>query len=140
MHFKTKVDWFYKSIILILLAVFIVGEVSIYKDNNTLEAIIFGLIFLLIISFLIAAIFTTHFTFESDHLLCKSSFWKKKIPYSTIKKIERQESVIYGGWKMSTAIKGLIITYNSYDELLISPKNEDKFILMLNSKIRQKKV
>jgi hypothetical protein len=41
---------------------------------------------------------------------------------------------------MSTAIKGLIITYNSYDELLISPENEDAFILMLNSKSRQKKV
>ena len=138
MHFKTKVDWFYKSIILILLAVFIVGEVSIYQNENTFEAVIFGLVFLLIISFLISAIFTTHFTFESDHLLCKYSFWKHKIPYATIKKIERQESVLYGGWKMSTAIKGLIITYNSYDELLISPENEDAFIIKLNSKIQHK--
>ena len=138
MRFKTKVDWFYKSIILFLLAVFLVGEVSIYQNEKTLEAIIFGLIFLLIISFLIAAIFTTRFTFESDHLLCKFSFWKKKIPYATIKKIERQESVIYGGWKMSTAIKGLIITYNSFDELLISPENEDEFIIKLNSKIQHK--
>lgn len=140
MRFKTKVDWFYKSIILFLIAVFIVGEVSIYLNENTIEAIIFGLIFLLIISFLISAIFTTHFTFESDYLLCKYSFWKHKIPFATIKKIERQESVLYGGWKMSTAIKGLIITYNSYDELLISPENEEEFILMLNSKLRQKKV
>ena len=138
MRFKTKVDWFYKSIILFLLAVFIVGEVSIYQNENTFEAVIFGLIFLLIISFLIAAILTTHFTFESDHLLCKFSFWKKKIPYATIKKIERQQSVLYGGWKMSTAIKGLIITYNSYDELLISPENEDAFIIKLNSKIQHK--
>ena len=138
MHFKTKVDWFYKSIILFLLAVCIVGEVSIDQNKNTLEAIIFGLIFLLIISFLISAIFTTHFTFESDHLLCKYSFWKHKIPFASIKKIERQESVLYGGWKMSTAIKGLIITYNRYDELLISPENEDAFIIKLNSKIQHK--
>ena len=138
MRFKTKVDWFYKSIILFLLAVFIVGEVLIYQKENTFEAVIFGLIFLLIIIFLIATIFTTHFTFESDHLLCKYSFWKHKIPYATMKKIERQESVIYGGWKMSTALKGLIITYNSYDELLISPENEDAFIIKLNSKIQHK--
>jgi hypothetical protein len=138
MRFKTKVDWFYKSIILFLLAVFIVGVVSIYQDENTFEAVIFGLVFLLIISFLIAAIFTTHFTFESDHLLCKYSFWKHKIPYATIKKIERQESVLYGGWKMSTAVKGLIITYHRYDELLISPENEDEFIIKLNSKIQHK--
>ncbi len=39
---------------------------------------------------------------------------------------------------MSTAIKGLIITYNSYDELLISPENEDEFIIKLNSKIQHK--
>ena len=138
MLFKTKVDWFYKSIILFLLAVFIVGEVSIYHNENTFEAVMFGLIFLLIIIFLIAAIFTTHFTFESDHLLCKFSLWKKKIPYATIKKIERQESVLYGGWKMSTSAKGLIVHYNSYDELLISPENEDEFILKLNSKIQHK--
>ena len=138
MHFKTKVDWFYKSIIFFLLAVFIVGEVSIYQNENIFEAVIFGLIFLLIIIFLIAAIFTTHFTFESDHLLCKYSIWKHKIPYASIKKIERQESVLYGGWKMSTAIKGLIITYNSCDELLISPENEDAFIIKLNSKIQHK--
>ena len=140
MRFKTKVDWFYKSIILFLLSVFLVGEVSIYQNKKTLEAIIFGLIFLLIISFLIAAILTTHFTFESDHLLCKYSFWKHKIPYETIKKIERQQSFLYGGWKMSTAAKGLIIHYSSYDELLISPENEEEFIIMLNSKIREKKV
>jgi len=138
MRFKTKVDWFYKSIILFLLAVFIVVEVSIYQNENTFEAVIFGLVFLLIIIFLIAAIFTTHFTFESDHLLCKYSFWKHKIPFATIKKIERQESVLYGGWKMSTAIKGLVITYNRYDELLISPENEDEFIIKLNSKIQHK--
>ena len=138
MRFKTKVDWFYKSIILILLAVFIVGEVSIYQNENTFEAVMFGLIFLLIISFLIAAIFTTHFTFESDHLLCKYSFWKHKIPFATIKKIERQHSFIYAGWKMSTSAKGLIVHYNSYDELLISPENEDEFIIKLNSKIQHK--
>jgi hypothetical protein len=109
MRFKTKVDWFYKSIILFLLAVFIIGEVSIYQNKNTLEAVIFGLIFLLIISFLIAAIFTTHFTFESDHLLCKFSLLKKKIPYAIIKKIERQQSFIYAGWKMSTAKKDLLL-------------------------------
>ena len=131
-------EYSFCEIFLLLVFVFIVGEVSIYQNENTIEAIIFGLIFLLIISFLIAAIFTTHFTFESDHLLCKYSFWKHKIPYATIKKIERQESVLYGGWKMSTAIKGLIITYNSYDELLISPENEDEFIIKLNSKIQHK--
>ena len=138
MRFNTKVDWFYKSIILFLLAVFIVGVVSIYQDEKTFEAVIFGLFFLLIISFLIAAIFTTHFTFESDHLLCKFSFWKHKIPFATIKKIERQESVLYGGWKMTTAAKGLVVHYNSFDELLISPENEEEFILKLNSKIQHK--
>ena len=39
---------------------------------------------------------------------------------------------------MSTAAKGLIIHYNSYDELLISPENEDAFIIKLNSKIQHK--
>lgn len=140
MKFKTKVDWFFKFIILFVFLVLILGTCTIYSKEGFGESCFFGIIFLVILLFLIVSVYKTDFTFESSQIICKSIFWKVEIPYSKIKKIERQHSFIFAGWKMSTSIKGLIIYYNTYDELLISPENEDEFIIKLNSKIRQEKV
>ena len=54
-------------------------------------------------------------------------FFKKQIPIQTIRKIERANG-LYVGWKMNTSWKCLIVHYNKYDELLISPEKESEFI------------
>ena len=38
---------------------------------------------------------------------------------------------------MSTAWKGLVLHYNKYDELLVSPEREDDFIAELESWIKK---
>jgi hypothetical protein len=50
--------------------------------------------------------------------------------------VEKQTS-LFAGWKISTAYKGVIITYNKYDELLISPENEEKFLLEVTNRINK---
>jgi hypothetical protein len=79
---------------------------------------------------------TTHYTFLDDHLLCQSVGIKKRIYYETFKKIEPSNG-LYAGWKMSTAWKCLVLHYNKYDELLISPANEEEFIKMFDEKKAQ---
>jgi hypothetical protein len=58
----------------------------------------------------------------------------KKIPYSSIRKVEKQQG-IYAGIKFSTAWKGLVVHYNKYDELLISPDNEEIFLEKINEQM-----
>ena len=70
---------------------------------------------------------STHYTFESDTLLCQSLMFKRRISYESIRKIEQNTS-LYAGLKMSTAFRGIIIHYNKYDELFISPAESERFI------------
>jgi hypothetical protein len=79
---------------------------------------------------------TTKYTFFDDHLLCQSIGFKKRIPFSSFKKIE-QANGLYAGWKMSTSWKCLVLHYNKYDELLISPAKEEEFIKMFDEKKAQ---
>ena len=53
-----------------------------------------------------------------------------KIDISQIRKVEIGKTK-YVGLKASTAIKGLVIHYNKYDDILLGPKNQKLFVEML---------
>jgi hypothetical protein len=61
---------------------------------------------------------------------------KKRIYYCTFNKLEPANG-LYAGWKMSTAWKCLVLRYNKYDELLISPQNEVAFTELFEAKKAQ---
>ncbi len=65
--------------------------------------------------------------FEEYQLVCRSLFFKRSITYSSIRKIAKHKG-LYAGLKFSTAWNGLVVHYNKYDELLISPEREEEFI------------
>ena len=134
MVFKTRVDLFYKLVVAFsfLLFSFILYSIDFEKDN-------FGFCFTLVIQtlimlFLIGSALTTKFTISSSELICETFYWKKKIPITSIRKVEKQVG-LFAGWKISTSFKGVIVTYNKYDELLISPENELFFISEINNRI-----
>ncbi|MBM3185628.1 MAG: PH domain-containing protein [Bacteroidetes bacterium] len=136
MRFETKRD---KTFPIIFLFVFIlysgIASYSIIAENDSSVIWPFSgvLLFLALLFYLIFK--NTYFVFEENQLVCRSLFFKRIIPYSTIRKIEKQKG-LYAGLKMSTAWKGLVIHYNKYDELLISPEREEEFILELESRVR----
>ena len=76
---------------------------------------------------------STHYTFEPETLLCRSLIFKRRIPYASIRKIEQHTS-LYAGLKMSASFRGIIIHYNTYDELFISPAESDRFIALLKER------
>jgi len=135
MVFKTKVDLFYKLVVVfvLLLFSFVFYSINFKKD-------LFGFYFtlgieILILSFLIGSALLTKFIITSTDLICVTLFWKKTIPLNSIRKVEKQTG-LFGGWKISTAYKGVIIHYNKYDELLISPDKELIFISEINNRIQ----
>jgi hypothetical protein len=134
MVFKTRVDLFYKLVVVFvfLLISFVLYSIDFEKDT-------FGFYFTLSISILILLFFigsalTTKFTITSTDLICETFFWKKTISINSIRKVEKQNG-LFAGWKISTSYKGVIIQYNKYDEILISPKNEHLFIIEINNRI-----
>jgi hypothetical protein len=128
MVFKSKIDWFFKGFILLFLGIGIVGAVFLAKSNENGKDIVFFQVF-----FIGLAVFfyilkrTTNYTFKDDLLFCRSVIFHKSLPYSSIRKIE-VGTKLYAGLKFSTSLQGLIIHYNKFDDLLISPENQELFI------------
>jgi hypothetical protein len=128
MRFETKRDNTFLFIFLFVLVLYSgIASYSIIYENDYSVIWPFSLI-LISLALLFFLIFkTTYFVFEECQLVCRSLFFKRSISYSDIRKIEKQKG-IYAGFKMSTAWKGLVLHYNKYDELLVSPEREDEFI------------
>ncbi len=128
MRFETKRDYTFVFIFLfvfILYAVIAVFSIITENDYSVIWPFSFVLFALIILFYLITK--TTYFVFEENQLVCRSLFFKRSINYSDIRKVEKQKG-LYAGIKMSTAWRGLVIHYNKYDELLVSPEREDEFV------------
>lgn len=135
MRFKSRIDWFYKSIIGFIIIVFSIAIYSSFQTENLQDVLVMSSIFLLILGFLIYIPYSTYFVVTETHLVCSSFyFWKVVVSYDNIRKVERQKG-LFVGWKMATSITGLILTYNKYDELFISPEKEELFMELINEKI-----
>lgn len=138
MRFETKRDYTFPLIFLFVVLVY--AGIAIYTvivENDYSVIWAFSVILTLLGVFFYAIVKTTYFVFEAEQLVCHSFFFKRKIPYSTIRKIEKQKG-LYAGLKMSTAMKGLVIYYNQFDDLLISPERENDFIIELEKRIHPK--
>ena len=139
MLFRAKKD--YTFLIVFLFVLLLYSGISlftiIYEDDYSVIWV-----FLIVLTFLallfISIYKTTYFRLDQHNLFCKSLIFKKEIPYSSIKKVEKQQG-IYAGIKFSTAWKGIIVHYNKYDELLISPENEEIFIAKIQERIEGSK-
>jgi energy-coupling factor transporter transmembrane protein EcfT len=136
MLFRAKKD--YTFLIVFLFVLLLYSGISlftiIYEDDYSVIWV-----FLIVLTFLallfISIYKTTYFRLEDEILFCRSLFFTKRVPYSSIRKVEKQKG-IYAGIKFSTAWKGLVVHYNKYDEILISPENEELFIEKLNERIQ----
>jgi len=139
MLFNTKKDL---TLIFVFLFIFILlSSISLFsilfENDKSLLWPFFGLVSFIALLF-ISILKTTYFRLDEDVLFCKSLIFTKKIFYSSIRKVEKQKG-IYAGLKFSTAWRGLVIHYNKFDELLISPEDEEIFIEKLNERIELRK-
>lgn len=136
MLFKTKKDFTFLFVFLfvfILYTVISIFSIVYEKDYSVIWQFSSVLTFL---AFLFFSIYkTTYFRLDDDYLFCRSLVFTKRIPYSSIRKVEKQKG-IYAGIKFSTSWKGLVVHYNKFDEILISPENDEFFIEKLNEKIQ----
>jgi hypothetical protein len=135
MLFKTKKDYTFLLVFLFVFLLYTCISIFIIIYENDYPVIGAFLVILTLLAGLFIAIYkTTFFRLDENYLFCKSLIFTKKIPYSSIRKVEKQQG-IYAGIKFSTAWKGLVVHYNKYDELLISPDNEEIFLEKINEQM-----
>jgi hypothetical protein len=71
--------------------------------------------------------FDTYYVISDKELLYKSGFIKGAINIDSIYEIERNKTR-YSGIRPSLSMKGLIVKYNKYDDIYLSPKDADGFL------------
>ena len=138
MRFRTKTEWFLWATVGFVFLIYLgVGSLIYFPKGDTSGFYGLAIVWLFLALFLLLILpKTTHYTFLEDHLLCQSMGFKKRIFYNTFNKLEPSNG-LYAGWKMSTAWNCLILHYNKYDELLISPKDEAAFFKLFEEKKAQ---
>ncbi|MEO8933473.1 MAG: PH domain-containing protein [Xanthomarina sp.] len=116
----------YLLIAFILLPVFI-----FFLDKNTFIEKPFILLPLLSPLILILWIyFDTFYKIENNTLIYRSGFLRGKVDILTINEILKGKTM-WTGIKPALARKGLIIKFNTYDEIYIAPEDNNEMILDL---------
>jgi len=100
---------------------------SYFIEKDIFLLVLFGSILLVLATLFYLILYKTKYQIRQSELICTFLFFKKRIPIESIRKIEKSNGV-YAGWKMNTAGKCLVIHYNKYDALLISPEDQEGFI------------
>jgi hypothetical protein len=136
MVFKTRVDLFYKLVVVFIFIIFGFILLNINYKNEVIGFYFTLTVFLLILLFFIGTALITKFVLTDSDLYCITFIWKKTIPLETIRKVEKQD-YLFSGWKISTAHSGIIIHYDKFDELLISPEKEVVFIEEILERINE---
>lgn len=138
MKFHSRKDNFFHIVVwgcILLLSLLVVEILMINFDWINL------LLFILIsltIGFLLWIYFGTSYKLNKDTFGYRSGPYRGKIEINRIKEVIKGKTM-WVGFKPATAQKGLIIKYDGYNQIYISPKTNDLFIaelLRLNSEIR----
>ncbi len=135
MIFKSKIDWFFKIVLIVLPILATIGFISMLNDNETSknEAYLFIFVISILFLFILSITLKTHYIFDPKTLICRSGFIKKQIEYSEIKKVTTN-TTLFVGLKLSLSINGIVIHYGKYEEIFISPQEQEKFLEILKEK------
>ena len=123
-----------------MVAIVLLIVVFIEKPKAEAPSIyIFNCIMISIIVTLIWILLDTKYSIKEEVISFNSGPFRGKININSIRKIEHHSGLIVPvTYKPALDTKGLIIHYNSFDDIYISPKDEDVFLeelLKINPKI-----
>jgi hypothetical protein len=78
--------------------------------------------------------FGTWYKIDQEELYYQSGPLKGRIPLNQVKKITIN-TTLWSGIKPALSRKGLIILYNKYDEIYLSPRQQQQFLNALRIRI-----
>lgn len=139
MEFQSRKDIVVSSLIFGMNA-FLVGlfVLKVFTNGIRESEYLDFLIILIFILFMFWLYFGTSYELKQKKLVYRSGPFKGKIQIDLITEIVKGKT-LWVGFKPALARNGLIVKYNKYDEIYISPKTNETFIkkiLEVNSKIK----
>ena len=131
----------YSTALLWLIAIGLFIVIFIKKPEAQEPSIyIFNVITITIVLTLVWILLDTKYILKENKIFYNSGPFRGSIAIDSIKKITHHSGIIVPvTFKPALNTKGLIIHYNSFDDIYISPKQEDLFLeelLKVNPKIK----
>ena len=132
------------TVSLLWIAVLFLLATPFLTPNNLTKIAVFIPIVICVVSavLLLWILLGTNYSIEGSYLKYKSGPLKGKIDIFRIHTIEHQKKgIVSSNLKPALGSKGLIIKYNKFDDIYISPKKKQEFInalLEINSHIEVK--
>ena len=139
MKFKSRKDILFNTVVLgsnailvgIAISIILNGKMVLYKYG--ISILIIG-----VVAFWLWTFFGTEYELTETEFIFKSGPFIRKIQIDRIKEIVTERTIWIGNWP-ATARNGLIIKYDNYNLINISPETNEKFtskILELNKEIK----
>jgi len=127
MIFEAKKDTLFSIIFYGLIAMTLCISIIAFNsiENNSEDWFGFAIV-VLVLLLLIWVWYGTEYKISNNILNISAGPIKKNIPVRTIRKIEIGKTMMIG-YRLGLSKGGLIIHYNSFDEIYITPQNVDKF-------------
>ena len=130
MRFKSRKDWWLTIIIWgsVLVAIGSAGYGLIVKYATLLEFFIIILCAIVVPIFMLWFWFTTEYIIAENHLIIRCGPFKNKILLKNIKSVRKTKNPLSSP---ALSLRRLEISYDTYNSVLISPKNREEFIKTL---------
>ena len=138
MKFQSNKGAFFTIILFGSLSIFSWIGVELLMANFDWISLCVFVLLLLTTGLLLWIYFDTSYKLNQEEFSYKSGPFRGKIEINRINEVIKGKTM-WAGLKPATAQKGLIIKYDKYNEIYISPRTNDLFIetlLDLNSEIR----
>ncbi|HIP37578.1 MAG TPA: hypothetical protein EYG85_12075 [Crocinitomix sp.] len=126
MTFEAKKDRFFTILFYTLFLILGIAILEIFQSNSPAKWFLLMFV-LLVLLFIIWSWYSTFYTINGIVLEISSGPLNKRIPIRNICKIEVGKTM-WAGYKLGLSLNGIIIHYNKYDEIYISPQDVNKFI------------
>jgi hypothetical protein len=125
MVFKSKRDLLTGIIVYGAIGLLAVCSVQIIREGGAEQWLI--IILAVIAVMLLWMWFSTYYTIEGHELHYRSGVLHGTIKINTIRSISVNKTM-YAGLKPALAKNGCIVSYNKYDEIYMSPKEQELFV------------
>ncbi|WP_409151312.1 PH domain-containing protein [Sphingobacterium sp. BS-2] len=126
-NYKSKWDNFYLLILYAILIPVFTGILAISKAPLSKYLTVLSTLVACILVFYLITYFTTSYKINSGYLRYRCLIFFGKVKIESIRRIEVGKN-LYSGMRPATAMKGLIIYYDKYEEVYISPVDNEEVI------------
>lgn len=119
-------------------ALLIIGFTDLFTVKYDMSFYFAQIVSLLVAMLLLWFWFGTYYLIKDDKLIYRCGPIRGSVKIREIHTLIKNKT-LWGGMKPVLATKGIIVKYNRYDEIYISPKDKDAFIseiLKVNSEVK----